>query len=312
MPIKNDLNDRNASERERFTGRSAFEDSSAYKEMNFGSSSKIHQMPADEDEGSFRLLQKMLFGGFVGVLILYVTGFSFFSSPEKEVAPPATNSIQVNIDEEELARIAEELEATLGEGGEVSAAIQAALTEVERALQEAQLEANEEQASALEQLAEGLRGGFNDAQYDDELLEGMGSWMEEMGYEGLTKADLIQLRAKGVTATFTNGIRELGYDPTLDELVRLRQNDVSSRFAAMMQTLGYELGIEDMIRLRRADVTAYYTSNLHDMGYRDITPDQLIRFKQVGVSTSDIKKLMIQQNETPTINEILRYKISNQ
>ncbi len=151
-------------------------------------------------------------------------------------------------------------------------------------------------------------------QPDEELLEGMGTWMEEMGYTDLTREDLIELRQQGVTATFTSRMRDLGYsDLTLDEVVRLSQNDVSSTFAAMMKELGYDLTIDDLVELRQHDVTAYYTSNLHDLGYTDITKEELIRLKDTGVTTSEAEALIEEQGgELPSIEQLIRYHISNQ
>jgi len=148
---------------------------------------------------------------------------------------------------------------------------------------------------------------------DDQLLEDMGAWMEEMGYTGLTREELIELREEGVTATFTSRMRDLGYEElTLEELVRLRQNDVSSTFSAMMKELGYELTIEDLIRLRQHGVTAYFTSNLHDLGYTDITTEELIRLRDTGVRTSEVERLVQESESLPTIEELIRYRISNQ
>ena len=176
-------------------------------------------------------------------------------------------------------------------------------------------------------------GGFEDLvswvdQPDEDLLEGMGSWMEEMGYTGLTREDLIELREQGVTATYTSRIRDLGYtDITLEEVTRLAQNDVSSTFAAMMKELGYDLSVEQMVQLRQHDVTAYYTSNLHDLGYVDITPEELIRLRNTGVTTEEVERLISErqaagngdgtdvagENQSlPTIEELIRYHISNQ
>ena len=150
-------------------------------------------------------------------------------------------------------------------------------------------------------------------QPNEELLEGMGSWMEEMGYTGLSNEDLIELREQGVTATYTSRIRDLGYsDITLDEVVMLAQNDVSSTFAAMMKELGYNLSVEDLVQLRQHNVTAYFTSNMHDLGYTDITQEELIRLKDTGVTTSDVERLVEERGEQPGIEEIIRYNISNQ
>lgn len=150
-------------------------------------------------------------------------------------------------------------------------------------------------------------------QPDEDLLQDMGAWMEEMGYTGLTREDLIGLREQGVTATFTSRMRDLGYtDLPLDQVVRLRQNDVSSTFAAMMKELGYDLSVEDLIELRQHDVTAYYTSNLHDLGYTNITKDELIRLKDTGVQTSEAQGLIEENGERPSIEQLIRYHISNQ
>ncbi|WP_138430353.1 hypothetical protein [Fodinibius saliphilus] len=151
-------------------------------------------------------------------------------------------------------------------------------------------------------------------QPNEELLQGMGEWMEEMGYTDLSREELIELREQGVTATFTSRIRDLGYtDLSLDEVVKLRQNDVSSTFTAMMKELGYTLTVDELIELRQHDVTAYFTSNLHDLGYTDITKEELIRLKDTGVSTREAKAFIEQKGgELPSIEELIRYHISNQ
>ena len=96
------------------------------------------------------------------------------------------------------------------------------------------------------------------------LIREMGAWMQRMGYGELTVEQLKDLRKKGVTATFTSKIRDLGYDPTLEDLVLLQNHDVSATFASMMHSLGYtSLTLADLIRLRTHEVTAHYTSNLH-------------------------------------------------
>lgn len=150
-------------------------------------------------------------------------------------------------------------------------------------------------------------------QPNNQLLEDMGAWMEEMGYTGLTREELIDLRQEGVTATFTSHMRDQGYtDLTLDDLVRLRQNDVSATFSAMMKELGYNLTVEDLIQLQQHDVTAYFTSNMHDLGYTDLTKDELIRLKDTGVETSQVQRIVEESETRPTLEEIIRYHISNQ
>jgi len=151
------------------------------------------------------------------------------------------------------------------------------------------------------------------SQPDEEVLESMRAWMEEMGYANLTNEQLIELREEGVTATYTSRMRDLGYtDLTLDELVRLRQSGVSTTFAAMMKELGYILTVDDLIQLEQHNVTAYYTSNLHDLGYTDLSKEELIRLKDTGVRTSEVEQLLNERETRPDVEELIRYHISNQ
>lgn len=146
-----------------------------------------------------------------------------------------------------------------------------------------------------------------------DLLDRMGERMVEMGYTDLTDDDLRSLREDGVTATYVTNVRSLGFeDLTLEDARRLARADASSTFMAMMIELGYDLSIDDFVQLRDAGVTAFYTSNIHDLGYRDVTPDQLIRMQRIGVSTSLIEELQAERGEDVPLEEIIRYRISNQ
>lgn len=150
-------------------------------------------------------------------------------------------------------------------------------------------------------------------QPSEDLLNRMNTRMVEMGYTGLNHDDLRDLRSKDVTATYISNIRALGFtDLTLEEAVSLAQANASSAFIAMMLELGYEPTVEDLVNLRRAGVTAFYTSNIHDLGYRNVTMEQLIRMQNIGVTTSLIERLQAENGEDIPLEEIIRYRISNQ
>jgi hypothetical protein len=147
----------------------------------------------------------------------------------------------------------------------------------------------------------------------EDLLNRMNDRMIEMGYTGLSHEDLRDLRSKGVTATYISNVRALGFEElTLDQAVSLSQAGVTTTFLAMMLELGYDLSADEFVTLRRAGVTAHYTSNVHDLGYRDVTPEQLIRMRQIGVRTSLIEQLQQEHGEDLSMEEIIRYRISNQ
>lgn len=150
-------------------------------------------------------------------------------------------------------------------------------------------------------------------QPSEDLLNRMNNRMVEMGYTGLSHDELRELRSDGVTATYISNVQALGFnDLTLDEAVRLASANASSTFMAMMIELGYDLGVDEFVRLRRAGVTANYTSRVHDLGYTDVTVDQLIRMQRIGLSTSLIERLQQERGESVELEEIIRYRISNQ
>jgi hypothetical protein len=147
----------------------------------------------------------------------------------------------------------------------------------------------------------------------EDLLNRMESRMVEMGYTGLSHEDLTELRSEGVTATYISNVRALGFtELTLEDAVRLANANVSSAFMAMMIELGYDLTIDDYILLRRAGVTAHYTSNVHDLGYRDVTTEQLIRMQRIGLTISLIERLQQERGQDVPLEDVIRYRISNQ
>jgi hypothetical protein len=147
----------------------------------------------------------------------------------------------------------------------------------------------------------------------EDLLNRMNTVMEQMGYMGLSHDDLRDLRSEGVTATYISNIRSLGFtDLTLEQSVQLANANVSSTFIAMMMELGYNLGLEDFMELRRAGVTAHFTSNIHDLGYTDVTTDQLVRMVRIGVTPSLVERLQEERGSDISLEEIIRYRISNQ
>ncbi|MDR9415360.1 MAG: hypothetical protein RI564_03675 [Gracilimonas sp.] len=152
-------------------------------------------------------------------------------------------------------------------------------------------------------------------QPNEDLLNRMGAWMTEMGYGELTHEELTALRAEGVTATYTSQIREAGYeDVTLEQLVELQNADVSATFSRMMKELGYELTLQDLIDLRRNDVTAFFTSNMMDLGYTqdELSKENLMRMRSVGVTHQLAEQLINENGTKPDIDELIRYRISNQ
>lgn len=147
----------------------------------------------------------------------------------------------------------------------------------------------------------------------EDLLNRMNSRMTEMGYTGLSHDDLRSLRSDDVTATFISNVRSLGFtDLTLEEARRLARADASSVFMAMMIELGYDLSVDEFVQLRDAGVTAHYTSNIHDLGYREVTPEELIRMRRIGLSSELIEQLQEERSEDIPLEEIIRYRISNQ
>ncbi|MFV1884492.1 MAG: hypothetical protein ACMZ7B_08395 [Balneola sp.] len=153
---------------------------------------------------------------------------------------------------------------------------------------------------------------FNE--YDADLLAGMGEWMEQLGYGTLTNEELTSLRDEGVTATETQRLHDIGYtNVTLEQLVALQDADVSATYASMMKELGYDFTIDDLIETRRNGVTANFTSRMMDLGYtlEELTKN-LMRMRSINVTDRLAERLIEERGERPTVDELVRYRISNQ
>ncbi|HET8865564.1 MAG TPA: hypothetical protein VFM80_07685 [Gracilimonas sp.] len=194
------------------------------------------------------------------------------------------------------------------------------------------------QLNPIENFVQGLN------QPSEDLLNQMGASMEEMGYGTFTHEELINLRNEGVTATFTSQVREAGFtnvtleemielgnagvsasyiteiqdagysEITLDQIIELENAGVSATFTRMMSELGYELTVQDLLDLEAGDVTAYFTSNMLDLGYtmEELTKENLIRMRNIGVTHQQAEQLINEKGERPTVDELIRNRISNQ
>lgn len=167
--------------------------------------------------------------------------------------------------------------------------------------------------SGINNLPDRIEQAIN--QPNEELLQGMGTWMADMGYGELSREELLDLRSEGVTATYTSGIQELGYtDVTLEQLIELQRADVSTTYARMMKELGYTLTADELAETRRGGVTANFTSRMMDLGYtgEELTKENLMRMRGVDVTERTVARLIEERGERPSIDELVRYKISNQ
>lgn len=154
---------------------------------------------------------------------------------------------------------------------------------------------------------------FNE--YSPQLLADMGALMQVLGYGELTNEELSELRDEGVTATETQRLHDVGYtDITLEQLVELQNEDVSATYASMMKELGYEFTVDDLLETRRNGVTAFFTSRMMDLGYtyEELSKENLIRMRSIGVTEGLAERLTEQREGKPTIDELIRYRISNQ
>lgn len=183
---------------------------------------------------------------------------------------------------------------------------------------------------------------FNE--YDPELIAGMGEWMQELGYGTLSVEELSSLRDDGVTATETQrlhdiglsaltleevrelsraGVRapeiaqfqDIGYtDISVEQLIALQNADASPTYARMMKELGYTFTPDEVAETRRNGVTANFTSRMMDLGYtlEELTKENLMRLRSVEVTDGLAETLIEERGERPSIDELVRYRISNQ
>lgn len=196
--------------------------------------------------------------------------------------------------------------------------------------------------SSVNEFTSGVVDGFN--QYDPGLLADMGIWMEELGYGVLTNEELSDLRDEGVTATETQRLHDIGFtsitledlvalqragitaneikqfqdigytDATIAELAEVGRAEASPTYARMMKELGYDLTMEELANTRRNGVTANFTSRMMDIGYtkEELTKENLIRLRSVDVTHQLAENRIEALGYKPSVDELIRYRISNQ
>jgi beta-lactamase regulating signal transducer with metallopeptidase domain len=127
--------------------------------------------------------------------------------------------------------------------------------------------------------------------------------LASVGYSGLTFDQLRQLKALGIDAKFIQLAASHGFkNLPVEKLVELRGTGVlgsqgSSPGAAPdyvneLAGAGYtNLSPDDVIRMRAVGVTPAYIRDLASAGFAHLTPDQLVEFRGIGVTGDYIRNL---------------------
>ena len=120
-------------------------------------------------------------------------------------------------------------------------------------------------------------------------------YLDELAQAGLTDLsprDVIELRANGVSAVFAGAV--LGHDFSesvdVDDIIALRANGVTADYLDDVSTLKMALSVDDVIDLRSNGVDAKFIGELNDLDLKDLTVDQIIQLRALGLSPKNLSR----------------------
>ena len=95
--------------------------------------------------------------------------------------------------------------------------------------------------------------------------------------------DLIGMKVQGVSSQYVRDISALGFKPTLDEMIGLRVQGVTPEYIKALQTAGFKLSIDDVIGAKVQGITPEFIDKAQKHGFQNLTIEELIQLKRVGV-----------------------------
>lgn len=112
-----------------------------------------------------------------------------------------------------------------------------------------------------------------------------GAEIKSLGLAGMTIEQLIAFRIHGVEAAKLREMQSLGLGtPTADQAVALRIHNVTPEFVRGLKDAGLtKLGYDDAVAARIHGITADFIQEALKHGFKNLTLDQLIRLKQIGI-----------------------------
>jgi hypothetical protein len=104
--------------------------------------------------------------------------------------------------------------------------------------------------------------------------------LEQLGVRGMDSDNLIALRIFHVDPAFVNGLTALGYAvPDADKLVALSVQGVNADEVRQIRNLGYQPTVDQLIQIRIFKITPDFIQRMQARGLKNLTIDKLVQIR---------------------------------
>ncbi len=142
---------------------------------------------------------------------------------------------------------------------------------------------------------------FRDAGYDfslDEMIIAdsyhipveMARTLHEAGFN-YSLDDLIKLDSYHIPPGDMVAFKEAGYDFSIAEIIKADSYHVNVADAVRLKQTGYDFSLDELIKLKSYHVPTDFMIDVYDPAHKPFTADELIAFRQKGITTATIKKI---------------------
>lgn len=115
------------------------------------------------------------------------------------------------------------------------------------------------------------------------LLDVESAWVESLKnarVEGMDTDNLLALRIFRVDPAYISGLTALGYEvPHADQLISLRVQGVNAQEVREIRDLGFQPSLDDLIQIRIFHVTPDFIRRMQARGFHDLTIAKLVQIK---------------------------------
>jgi hypothetical protein len=97
---------------------------------------------------------------------------------------------------------------------------------------------------------------------------------------GITTDNLIALRIFNIDPAYADGFVPLGYEkPDADKLIGLKVQGVNAEEARQLRDLGFQPSLDDLIQVRIFKITPDFIHRMQDRGFKNLTIAKLVQIR---------------------------------
>ncbi|MFH1700339.1 MAG: hypothetical protein ABIE07_07095 [Candidatus Zixiibacteriota bacterium] len=137
--------------------------------------------------------------------------------------------------------------------------------------------------------------------------------LAELGYDDLSRDELISMHIHDVTPDYIRDLEEFGYDKLdTDQLVSMQIHDVTIDYISELKKLGYNnIHADQLVSMQIHDVEPDFISEFNELGYEDIDADQLVSMRIHDVNPDLVHELNTQGVKRVSLETLVSMQIHN-